>query len=1264
MVSERIQRQIDRLLDEAEAAIAQSDWARVQDRAENVLALDPDNSDARAYLAAAERRASATPANDPAATLAKEPHAALLATPAEVGAQHAVPLQGQPSPPLPTAFVSGRYQVQRFLGEGGKKKVYLAHDTLLDRDVAFALIKTDGLDDAGRERIAREAQAMGAEVTPRSDLYSLGAMLYELVCGRPPFIGEESVAIITQHLNVPPVAPTWHNPSCPPALEALILRLLEKDPAKRPSSAKEVDGALGNIAAAGAHPHPASPASWEPKGAPNANVGASPRGRGDPSLSQAGEGEGEGESQAQDGARAALDNPLYRQTFVGREQELRQAKAAFDGAMSGQGGLVMVAGEPGIGETALCEQLATYVTVRGGKALVGHSYEEGSLSLPYLPFVEALHSYVLARDPEALRGELASGAADVARIVSEIRDRIHVDARPAGDPEDERWRLYQAVTGFLRNASGVQPLLLVLEDLHWADRGTLDYLVHLSRNLAGARLLIVGTYRDVEVDRAHPLSATLAELRRASSFARIPLRGLTPDEVHRMLNNFTGQEVRWSLAEAVHRQTEGSPLFVQEVLRYLVEEGLITHEGGRWHRAGDAPPELSIPEGLRDVIGKRLSRPSPEFNRLLTIAAVIGRDFQLSTLRSVAELPEETVLQGLEETLHVGVLEERSRPGVVQYRFSHAFFRQTLYEEQIAPRRIRLHQQVGRVLESQYAARLEDHAAELAEHFAQSGDPDDLRKAVQYGELAARRALAVAAYGEAVRLLEQALDVQEVLDLGDTAKRCDLLLTLAAALMPAGELRHVLDDVAPEALALAVSLGDGRRASQACTLALESLDRSAAITAWTTPEGRQWAERADRHALPGTTDRVYADIAVGDTRTVTGSLSEAEALYQRALELARQIGEADTLFFAAAKRIQFTRDVKAALPLMEEIAASPREGVGARNLGLFLFRLGFLYLSAGERDRAEQTWAEIDALATRSPDANVLLRPYILAPVRAMLDGRLEEAAEAGKQLISRGEELGEPAPGRGMASNVIPRPLLYLGRADEAMALMPDVHQVLSGQRVVSPYLIEVATMSLAHLARRDEAKALLERMMREAGANAEEGSLTPWGLAMLLEAAVLLEEREAAAVLAGWAEPLAPFITPTATGTFLTCVARHLGAAAALLGQPEQARAYYEQALDVATRARFRPEIALIHLQMAELDLPLAPGPSREPKGTWESVRTPNVDVGASSAVVEGASPSGGEGRNEAMQHLDFAIAELREMKMQPALERALRHKELLKA
>jgi archaellum biogenesis ATPase FlaH len=785
------------------------------------------------------------------------------------------------------------------LGEGGKKKVYLAHDATLDRDVAFALIKTEKLDEVARTRITREVQAMGklgdhphigtvydigdhegqpfivqpyisggdveglikkapdhrlpldkvldiakavckglafshskgivhrdlkpgnvmltedgtakivdfglavavdlsrltqsgmmvgtvaymppeqamgGKVTTKADLYSLGAMLYEMVTGRPPFVGDDSVSIIGQHINTPPVSPAWHRSDLPPALETLIMQLLEKDPQKRPESATVVLQALETIE------------SGKLKKEPSKET-------------------------------APSENPLYRIVFVGREPELRQLQGAFDGAMSGQGTLMMVMGEPGIGKTALCEQLSTYATLRGGRTLVGHCYEEGSLSLPYLAFVEALRSYVLSRDIKDLREELGTGAADVARIVSEIRERLKVKLRPQKDPEEERYRLLQAVTSFLTNAACVQPLLVVLEDLHDADKGTLDMLTHVSRHLAGARLLMVGTYRDVEVDRSHPLSAALAELRRVSSYGRVILRGLNADEVRRMLESITRESVPWGLAEAVHRQTEGNPLFVQEVVRYLAEEGLITQKEGRWRPTKDTPLEMNIPEGLRDVIGKRLSLLSKECNQLLSVASVIGREFILETLKIVTNINEDIFINALKDAVRLSVLEERSQVGVIRYRFTHAFFRQTLYEEMIAPQRLKLHQLVARALETQYAKRLEEHAAELAEHFSHSTDPADLAKAISYGEMAAKRASSVYAYGEAARLLEQTLMVQEVLNPGDKAKRCDILLNMYDALLDAGQPRRLLLKELPEAFSLAEGLGDRKHAIRACFLA-------------------------------------------------------------------------------------------------------------------------------------------------------------------------------------------------------------------------------------------------------------------------------------------------------------------------------------------------------------------------------------------------------------------------------------------------------------
>ena len=1350
MLSERLQRQVDRLLDQAEEAIARRDWQTVRESAEAVLRVDPQNPDAAGYLSMAGGTEQ-PPSDERGSDANLVTLASGEGTPSPIGAQSAGDDGAAFRPSEPASFCDGRYEVKRFLGEGGKKRVYLAHDSLLDRDVAFALIKTEGLDEVGRERIRREAQAMGrlgahphvvsvfdlgetapagagaragagagagtepagqpfivtelmdggdveglieqaadhrvsladairiadevcrglefahskqivhrdlkpgnvwltadgtakigdfglavatdrarltqaglmvgtvsymppeqamgGEVSPRSDLYSLGAMLYELVTGRPPFIGDESVAIITQHLNTPPVAPSWHVPDLPVGLETLILRLLEKDPGKRPASASEVRAAL-----TGAAPPPsASPTRGEGTGrdasfargegpAPSPPVGERVGVRGlDPSPQA-----------PTPSSQVAAPNPIYRRIFVGREAELRQLERAFDAALSGEGAIGMVVGEPGIGKTSVCEQLATYVAMRGGKALIGHCYEEGSLSLPYLPFVEALRSYVLARDPDGLQRDLGSGAAEVVRVVSEIRDRLpqaDLGATISSGPEDDRWRLLQAVTGFLRNASSVQPLVIVLEDLHDADRGTLDLLLHLSRNLQGTRLLIVGTYRDVEVDRSHPLSSALAELRRAAGFVRVPLRGLTVDEVHRMYCVIRGQDVPWSRAEAIYRQTEGNPLFVQEVLRYLVEEGLVVREAGRYALT-EAGADAGIPEGLRDVVGKRLSRLSERANQVLSVASVIGRDFRLDVLQRVVAYSEDEVIEALEEAQERAVIEERSSGGPLAFRFTHAFFRQTLYEEIFAARRIRWHQQVARALEAVHARRLEEHAAELAEHFAHSSDPGDLTKAVEYAELAARRAQSVYAYGEAVRHWGQALKAQDVLDPDDRLKRCDLLLAMGEAMLPLEEPARIADAVAAEAFALAEAIGDDHRAARAALQAAEGVLRSQGPT-MSQPEIERWAERAARHAPRGTAERVYAEIYRGAATQSIGGPAVSHAHLRDAMDQALELGE-NQLFFAAASwlvlRLQALQDHGRREQLVDELLARPRTGIRSSDLGTCLLAAGTVLLGRGERDRAEAVWNELAQLAERTRDAAVSSWAQSRFAVIAYLDGRLEDAIGHAETTMAASREQ------RVLSGFSDPwRLACYVGRGmDEALAALTT--------RPGRPALAQRAVV-LAHLGRHDDARVIMESF---GDVGAEEDETSTGILYALLDAAVMISHLETVRALAPRLAHLADHLAMTGSMTFGGSVGRLLGDSAVMLGQPDEARAFYDQALAVCAKVRFRPETATIRLRLAELLLAHYP------------------DEAAA-----------------AQAHLDLAIEEVRAMKMQPSLERALRHK-----
>ena len=764
---------------------------------------------------------------------------------------------------MPSEFSGGRYQVKRLLGEGGSKIVYLARDTRLEREVAFALIKTDGLDDDGRTRVRREAramgqlgehpnvvniydigedagrlfivsqyvaggsledllkkaaghrqplkdslriadqicqalvhahsrgiihrdlkpgnlfitedgslklgdfglalsvertrltgagmmvgtaaymapeQALGGEPDPRCDLYALGAILYEMTCGRPPFVGDSAVAIISQHINTAPIAPSWHTPEIPRDLEAVIIALLAKVPEQRPQSAAEVRERL-------------------------AQISASP-------LAQA--------EQPQTSSAPATGRLTWGR-FIGRAEEMAALRTAIDASLGGQASLVMVAGEPGIGKTRLAEEAGVYARLRGAQVLVGRCYE-GEAPSPYSSFVEAIRDYVSTRPDEALKAELGDGASDVAKLVSEIRKRIP-DLSPAraADPNEERMRLFDSVASFLINASKANPIMLLLDDLHWADKPSLLILQHLARHFKGSRLVVVGTYRDIELDRRHPLSTMLAELRRERLYDRVLLRGFSESEVKDLIEAISQQEEAAGGEEfvrAILRETEGNPFFIEETLRHLAEVGSFYRREGRWVTNAKSISELGIPEGVRDVIGRRLSRLSETTNRVLAAAAVLGREFEFEVLSRMSELGEDAILSAVEEGLSARIVVESQGRGGSRYAFTHALVRQTLVEELSLPRRQRLHLRAAQAIEGVHQRNLEPHLAALANHYRMAGMAADAEKTIDYSIRAGDAVISLFSYEEAVNHFQAALELMEETG-ADAERRASLLERLA-----------------------------------------------------------------------------------------------------------------------------------------------------------------------------------------------------------------------------------------------------------------------------------------------------------------------------------------------------------------------------------------------------------------------------------------------------------------------------------------------------
>jgi tetratricopeptide (TPR) repeat protein len=560
-------------------------------------------------------------------------------------------------------------------------------------------------------------QALGQAVDGRADLYALGAMMYELATGRRPFEGDDALAVISQHLHAPVVPPRTWRADLPRELESLIVRLLAKTPEERYASASEVRGTLAGVTA-------------------------------EPSAEAA---------PVETSDRVALLRQLARGRLVGRRAELDQLREMWRMALQGQGAMVLLSGEPGIGKTRLAHELVVYARLSGALVLTGGCYEFEATT-PYLPFVEAIGQWVRGRSDEQLREDLGPTATEIAKLAPAIAARIGplTPNTPLG-PQEERIRLFDHVALLLQRLASSRGLLLVLDDLHWADHGTLALLRYVLRQLRDQRLLVLGAYREAELDRAHPLNAALVEWNRERLATRVALGRFGETETSNFLATLFGQEqVSPDFAAALHRETEGNPFFVEEVVKALIEEGQIYREGGAWQRRD--VQSLSIPQGVKAAIGHRLSRLTPECAEVLHTAAALGKVFAFEELAAVARSGEDVLLDALDEAAGAQLIRAERDD---RFIFTHDKIREVLRQELNPIRKRRLHLQIAKSLETLYASELADHAPDLAYHFAESSD---LRKGLEYSLEAAAQSQRVFALEEAVGHYDRARDCAEALE--------------------------------------------------------------------------------------------------------------------------------------------------------------------------------------------------------------------------------------------------------------------------------------------------------------------------------------------------------------------------------------------------------------------------------------------------------------------------------------------------------------------
>ena len=693
--------------------------------------------------------------------------------------------------------------------------------------------------------------------------------------------------------------------------------------------------------------------------------------------------------------------------LVGRDGALADLVDRLTKVTAGARTAVFLGGEPGIGKTRLAAEFAKVAHAAGALVLFGRCDEE-PLS-PYQPFLEALGYYVRNCSTTDLRAATGRHAPVLARLLPDVGDRLPgLPSAPSSDPDSDRFRLFEGVTALLRSLSDERPLVLVLDDLHWADKPTLLLLRHVLRHPDPIRMLVVGTYRDTELGRAHPLSETFADLRRDGFDDRVALRGLNEDDIEALVVGVAGRDLddqAMSLVHVLHEVTEGSPFFLREVLRHLIEVGVLRQTEGRWTverlitRAG-------LPEGVKEVVGRRLSRLSDATNDVLRAASVIGREFEVPVLARVTAAADDAVLDALDEAMRARIVIEVS--GIDRFAFSHALVREALHDELSTARRIRLHQRVGKALEDLHVGDLDTHLSQLAYHYAEAAGGVPASVAIDYCRRAATYALSLYAYEEAVNHLRSALEILSGDEISDYELHVDLLLELGdAERQAAGSAAGTA--TFERALELARSRQDARRIGGAVM----------GITGWYSYPGRRdhVAEALLEEALAICGDehlalRAWLTARLSLSLYYGGSVARSRELAAAALDLARRAGDQRTLAYVLWTwrwHLMISTDLDERARIADEMETAARAAGDGWLVGSsYAWRVSDKF-AAGDIAATRQAMTEYHALVEQARLAESRYYVTLFDGALAMSEGRLDEAEVIIHDALALGQELGDP---------------------------------------------------------------------------------------------------------------------------------------------------------------------------------------------------------------------------------------------------------------
>jgi DNA-binding winged helix-turn-helix (wHTH) protein/tetratricopeptide (TPR) repeat protein len=879
--------------------------------------------------------------------------------------------------------------------------------------------------------------------------------------------------------------------------------------------------------------------------------------------------------------------PGPQRPFVGREDAMQRLRVALAEARGALTRVALLVGEPGIGKTRTLEELVHEASRAGVEVLIGRCYE-GEGAPAYWPFVQVLRAACAELPPGALEGELGPAASDLAALLPELRQGRADPRRAAtGESGQERFRLFDSVARFLARRARRASLVVALDDLHWADADSLVLFEFLATTLRDVPLLLLGTYRDVAVRRAHPLGSLLGALAREPRCERIALRGLPLEATSELIAGLAGAAPAPELCASLHDMTEGNPFFVHELVRLLAERGRL---------AAVDPRELALalPQSVRDAIGRRLDALSPACNELLRTGAAIGREFHTGLLEQVTGCSGAALLEPLGEAVAAGVLLE-SVQGIGRYLFGHALVRQTLYEELSVPQRAVLHRRIGEALESGAAGAPEARAAELAHHFFEAAPGGDVARAVSWCVRAAQRAYAGFAYDESARHYERALQAQELSLPVDEARRGEILLALGEAWWAAGERERFRECFAQVAEI-------GRRLGRADLLAQAAVGMRAHGEMGIVPDAQtldvlEEALAATRAGYPALRARVLARMAA--SAPYARSMAQREALAREAFELAEASGERLAISDALAARywatlgpdrVEERLEVGREANLLGERWGDPR----LRILGLEAC-IG-AHLVQGDMPAARAGIETYEALARELRQPLFLFLASVLRGSEAMNCGRFDEAERHFSEALTRGRRAVHYA-------QILHDGVLYwlhsmrgdfVRFADvEAMLSQPEVME-LAGSGALARSGVAHGRIALGDT---ESARELLDAVAQKGFASIERDEHWLLTMGSLTDVVTQLGDRERAAELY---ELLAPYAHLFVCHDLLRAVAGSvedcLGDLAATLGRYDEGIARFERALARERQAGLAPAVCNSLAGLARLHhLRGAPGDRR---------------------------------------------------------------------